>query len=52
MGEADLFAIVTMPSKSAYKVFTDHHFVGNANIKRFKTSAVMDRVKATTTYPV
>jgi Lrp/AsnC family transcriptional regulator, leucine-responsive regulatory protein len=51
-GDADLFAVLTIPNMSSYKAFTDRHFVGNANIKRFKTSVVMDRVKSTTVYPV
>lgn len=51
-GDADLFAILTMPNMSAYKSFTDRHFVGNANIKKFKTSIVMEQVKQTTVYPL
>jgi Lrp/AsnC family transcriptional regulator, leucine-responsive regulatory protein len=51
-GDSDLFAVLTMPNMSAYKGFTDRHFLGNANIRKFKTSVVMDAVKATTVYPV
>lgn len=51
-GDADLFVILTMPNMSAYKAFTDRHFLGNANIKKFKTSVVMDCVKRTTAYPL
>jgi Lrp/AsnC family transcriptional regulator, leucine-responsive regulatory protein len=51
-GETDIFAIIAVPSMTAYKAFTDHHFAGNPDIKRFKTSMVMDRVKSTTAYPL
>jgi Lrp/AsnC family transcriptional regulator, leucine-responsive regulatory protein len=51
-GDADLFAILAIPNMAAYKAFTDRHFLGNANVRRFKTSVVMDCVKATTVYPV
>jgi Lrp/AsnC family leucine-responsive transcriptional regulator len=51
-GDADLFVIVMMPTMSCYKMFTDRHFLGNANIKKFKTSVVMDCVKQSTTYPL
>jgi Lrp/AsnC family transcriptional regulator, leucine-responsive regulatory protein len=51
-GDADLFAVLAIPHMAAYKAFTDRHFLGNANVRRFKTSVVMDRVKATTVYPV
>ncbi|MEQ1552127.1 Lrp/AsnC family transcriptional regulator [Sphingorhabdus sp.] len=49
-GDADLFVILAMPNMSSYKAFTDCHFLGNANIKKFKTSVVMDCVKRTTAY--
>jgi Lrp/AsnC family transcriptional regulator, leucine-responsive regulatory protein len=51
-GEADLFAVLAMPNMSVYTAFTERHFLGNASIKRFKTSVVMDTVKTTTAYPV
>jgi Lrp/AsnC family transcriptional regulator, leucine-responsive regulatory protein len=51
-GDADLFVVLTIPNMASYKAFTDCHFVGNANIKKFKTSVVMDCVKSTTVYPV
>jgi hypothetical protein len=35
-----------------YKAFTERHFTGNANIKRFKTTVVMDRLKVTSVIPV
>jgi Lrp/AsnC family transcriptional regulator, leucine-responsive regulatory protein len=49
-GETDIFAIIAVPNMKAYKSFTDFHFAGNPNIKRFKTSVVMDHVKSTTAY--
>ena len=51
-GDADLFVILAIPNMSSYKAFTDRHFLGNANIKKFKTSVVMDCVKRTTAYPL
>jgi Lrp/AsnC family transcriptional regulator, leucine-responsive regulatory protein len=51
-GDADLFLVLAVPNMASYKTFTDCHFVGNANIKKFKTSVVMDCVKSTTVYPV
>lgn len=51
-GDADLIIILTMPNMSSYKAFTDRHFLGNANIRKFKTSVVMDCVKRTTAYPL
>jgi Lrp/AsnC family transcriptional regulator, leucine-responsive regulatory protein len=51
-GDSDLFAVLAMPNMSAYKAFTDQHFLSNANIRKFKTSVVMDTVKAATFYPV
>lgn len=51
-GDADLFVVLTMPTMSAFKSFTECHFLGNANIKKFKTSVVMDCVKNTTAYPL
>jgi Lrp/AsnC family transcriptional regulator, leucine-responsive regulatory protein len=51
-GESDLFAVLAMPNMSTYKSFTDRHILGNANIKKFKTSVVMEHIKNTTAYPV
>ena len=51
-GDADLFVILAIPNMSSYKAFTDRHFLGNANIKKFKTSVVMDCVKRTTAFPL
>jgi Lrp/AsnC family transcriptional regulator, leucine-responsive regulatory protein len=51
-GDADLITILAIPNMAAYKTFTERHFLGNPNIKKFKTSVVMDRVKSTTVYPV
>ncbi len=51
-GDADLIAILTMPNMSSYKAFTDRHFLGNADVRKFKTSVVMEHVKRTTVYPL
>ncbi len=51
-GDVDLFVILTVPNMACYKAFTDLHFLGNANIKKFKTSVVMESVKQTTIYPL
>jgi Lrp/AsnC family transcriptional regulator, leucine-responsive regulatory protein len=51
-GDADLFVVLAVPNMASYKTFTDSYFVGNANIKKFKTSVVMDCVKSTTVYAV
>jgi Lrp/AsnC family transcriptional regulator, leucine-responsive regulatory protein len=51
-GDGDLFVIVAMPSMQAYKAFTERHFIGNGNIKKFKTSVVMDCFKHATAYPL
>lgn len=51
-GDADLVAILTLPSMAAYRAFTERHFLGNANIKKFRTSVAMDCIKRTTVYPI
>ncbi len=50
-GDADLCVILAMPNMSTYKTFTERHFLGNSNIKKFKTSVAMDCVKRSTAYP-
>lgn len=51
-GDADLIVIVAMPDMEAYEGFTRRMIRANPNIKRFKTSVVMDRVKSTTVLPI
>jgi Lrp/AsnC family transcriptional regulator, leucine-responsive regulatory protein len=51
-GDADLIAIILIPNMTDYKAFTERHFVGNTNIKRFKTTVAMDRLKVSSVVPV
>lgn len=51
-GEADLFLILALPGMGAYKAFTDRHFAGNPNIKRFKTSVALETLKTTAICPI
>ncbi|MFZ1367203.1 Lrp/AsnC family transcriptional regulator, partial [Sphingorhabdus sp.] len=51
-GDADLISVILVPNMADYKAFTERHFTGNANIKRFKTTVVMDRLKVTSVIPV
>lgn len=44
-GEADFMLVVVVPSMTAYEALTRRLFFGNANVKRFRTFVVMDRVK-------
>lgn len=45
-GEADFVLILTVQDIKEYEQFTQTHFFDESNISRFKTSVVMDRVKA------
>jgi len=45
-GEADFMLILVVSDIQEYEVFTQEHFFDESNISRFKTSIVMDRVKA------
>jgi Lrp/AsnC family transcriptional regulator, leucine-responsive regulatory protein len=51
-GDTDLFVVMVVPNMEAFKHFTDRHFRGNLKIRKFRTSVVMDRFKATTVVPV
>jgi Lrp/AsnC family transcriptional regulator, leucine-responsive regulatory protein len=51
-GETDLFIILTVPTMEEFNRFTDRHFRGNSSIRKFRTSVVMERFKATTVLPV
>ncbi|MCA0342117.1 MAG: Lrp/AsnC family transcriptional regulator [Proteobacteria bacterium] len=44
-GEADFILVVVVPSMAAYEELTHRLFFGNNNVKRFRTSVAMDRVK-------
>ncbi|MFW8594677.1 Lrp/AsnC family transcriptional regulator [Cribrihabitans neustonicus] len=46
-GEADFLLILTVADIKEYEAFTQDYFFDESNISRFKTSVVMDRVKAT-----
>ncbi|SHJ09841.1 DNA-binding transcriptional regulator, Lrp family [Shimia gijangensis] len=45
-GEADFMLILTVKDIQEYERFTEENFFDESNISRFKTSVVMDRVKA------
>lgn len=51
-GDADIIAILALPDMEAYEAFTRRVITTNPNIRRFKTSVAMDRVKASTVLPV
>jgi Lrp/AsnC family transcriptional regulator, leucine-responsive regulatory protein len=44
-GDADFVMIVVVPTMADYESFTRRYFFSNANIKKFKSFVVMDRVK-------
>lgn len=51
-GETDFLLVVTARDMADYEAFTRRKFFGNPNIRRFKTSVVMDRVKVGLAVPV
>jgi Lrp/AsnC family transcriptional regulator, leucine-responsive regulatory protein len=51
-GDADFILVVTVPTMSAYEALTRRLFFENANVKRFCTLVVMDRVKVGLTVPI
>jgi Lrp/AsnC family transcriptional regulator, leucine-responsive regulatory protein len=51
-GDTDFVVVVTARSMADYEAFTRRTFFGNPNIRRFRTSVVMDRVKVGLTVPV
>lgn len=44
-GEADFILVLTAKDMADYEAFTRRYFFGDGNIARFKTNAVMKRVK-------
>ena len=44
-GDADFVLVVVVPGMAHYEALTQRLFFGNNNVKRFKTSVAMDRVK-------
>lgn len=51
-GDADFVLIVTTEDMEQYEAFTRTFFMGNQDIKWFKTMVVMDRVKASFAVPI
>ncbi len=51
-GETDFILIVTARDMADYEAFTREFFYNNADIKGFKTTVVMDRIKASFVLPV
>ncbi|MFV0474707.1 MAG: Lrp/AsnC family transcriptional regulator [Pikeienuella sp.] len=51
-GEADFLLILNVGSMAEYDNFTRQYFFENNNVKRFKTSVVMDRVKVGLSLPL
>lgn len=51
-GDADFVLIVTMEDMKRYESFTQNFFMGNPDIKWFKTMVVIDRVKTSFALPI
>ncbi len=51
-GETDFLLIVSAKDMADYEAFTREFFYDNPDIKGFKTSVVMDRIKATFNLPM
>ncbi|MDM9623117.1 Lrp/AsnC family transcriptional regulator [Rhizobium sp. S96] len=51
-GEADFVLVITVPSMTAYEALTRRLFLGNNNVKKFRTFVAMDRIKAGLEVPV
>lgn len=51
-GNADFILILSFRDMADYEAFTRSHFFAQANVLRFRTSAVMDRVKVGFSIPV
>lgn len=51
-GEADFMLVILVPSMAAYEALTRRMFFQNGNIRRFRTSVVMDRVKVGLAVPI
>jgi Lrp/AsnC family transcriptional regulator, leucine-responsive regulatory protein len=52
LGEQDFVLLVTARTLDEYEAFTRRFFYDNPNIKGFKTTVVVDRVKVTLAVPV
>lgn len=51
-GNADFILILSAKDMADYEDFTRRHFFAEENVARFRTSAVMDRVKVGLTMPI
>lgn len=51
-GEADFILIIVVPTMVEYEKLTQRLFFGNGNVKRFRTSVAMDRVKVGLSIPI
>lgn len=51
-GEADFMLIITVKDMNDYDAFTRRHFFDQANVARFRTNVVMDRVKVGLSLPL
>ena len=51
-GEADFVLVITVATMTDYEALTRRLFFGNNNVKRFRTSVALDRVKARLEYPL
>lgn len=51
-GNADFILILSAKDMADYENFTRRHFFAEENVARFRTSAVMDRVKVGFTMPI
>ena len=51
-GDADFILVLTMSSMTEFDAFTRRVFFGNANIRRFDTRVVIDRVKVGLNVPI
>jgi Lrp/AsnC family leucine-responsive transcriptional regulator len=51
-GEGDFVLIVTASDMAEYEAITSRLFLGDVNVKRYRTSVVMSRVKVSLALPV
>ena len=51
-GEADFVLVIAVASMAEYEALTRRLFLGNGNVKKFKTLVAMDRVKTGLAYRV
>ena len=51
-GEADFVMIITAADMAEYEALTSRLFVGDVNVKRYRTSVVMSRIKVSLAVPI